>query len=214
MDISKIYAIIVAISFLVIFLWNNRQIVRLARWIALLWSRHLTYRYLLYRHHFIGPWSRAGVLIQLIYIITNVICIGVHFSDAGFQASTVSQAGFTAGTLSLVNAIPLLAGPFLSSLADFLSISIGHYKTLHRSAGIMCFSLALFHVIIILITKESFSITISSDMFALIVRVPEYSFLWLLTNNRVNLHWALSFYFVTYLFEGSHMNCSFVFIKG
>jgi hypothetical protein len=38
-------------------------------------SKHLTDPYLLRRHQILGPWTRAGVAIQLVYLALNVLCV-------------------------------------------------------------------------------------------------------------------------------------------
>jgi hypothetical protein len=123
MDINQYYATaaggIVIIFVLVNFL---PHITRLAKHISLLISKHYTYPYLLHRHRFLGPWSRADVLVQLIYIAANIICLIFIVSKSGFQVSTILESGLQAGSLSLINMVLVFAGPYLGFLADLLGL--------------------------------------------------------------------------------------------
>ena len=112
MDISLIYAIIIGGSFGLLLLINVLPLIaRLVRYLSPLVSKHLIYRYILHRHQLLGPWSRADVLVQLIYIAGNICCFE-------FWDTTISQVGLRAGTLAMINLIPLFAVPHLSTLAD------------------------------------------------------------------------------------------------
>jgi hypothetical protein len=116
-------------------------------YVCLFMSKHLTYPYILNRHALLGPWSRADLLIQLVYLATNIFCLS-------FRVADISSAGLRAGTLSLINLIPLLSGPHLSFLADLLGIQLSTYRNVHRSAGFTAFALATFHVLTALATKH------------------------------------------------------------
>ena len=134
MNINQGYATAIG-SIVIIFVLANflPRITRLVKHISLLISRHLTYPYLLHRHIFLGPWSRADVLVQLIYIAANIICLIFKVSTMSksnlptFQVSTILESSLQAGTLSLINMIPVFAGPHLGFLADLLGLSISTY---------------------------------------------------------------------------------------
>ena len=49
-------------------------ITRLVKYLSPLISKHLIYRYIIYKHRLLGPWSQADVLVQLIYIVGNIYC--------------------------------------------------------------------------------------------------------------------------------------------
>ena len=66
-----------------------------------------------------------------------------------FRASTISDAGLRAGSLAVVNMVPLFAGADLACFADQLGISLRAARVVHRSAGFMAFSLGLLHVLVI-----------------------------------------------------------------
>lgn len=163
MDITQAYATAAGGIFFIFILVNCLPYVaQLIKHVSFFTSKHLTYPYLLGRHRFLGPWTQAVVLVQLVYVTVNVFCLS-------FQVFTVSQAGLRAGTLSLINMIPLFAGPHFSFLADLLGVSVTAYQRVHRSAGLMSFVLALFHVLVAVISGASFSLAMGQYLFALIV---------------------------------------------
>ena len=182
MDINQYYATaaggIVIIFVLVNFL---PHITRLAKHISLLISKHLTYPYLFHRHRFLGPWSRADVLVQLVYIAANIICLT-------FQVSTISKSSLRAGTLSLINTILAFAGPHLGFLADLLGLSMSTYRHLHRSAGIMSCSLTFFHVFVAVASQPSFGLDLPQNLFAVIVSVRSSCHILKLTLHREDRH--------------------------
>jgi hypothetical protein len=155
MNINQGYAT-AAGGIVIIFVSANilPHITRLAKHISLLISKHLTYLYLLHRHRFLSLWSRANVLVQLIYIAANITCLIFKVSTMSksdlptFQVSTISESGLQAGTLLLMNMILVFAGPHLGFLADLLCLSMSTYRHLHCSAGIMSCSLTLFYVLV------------------------------------------------------------------
>lgn len=164
MDITQIYAIAAGGIFFMFILANClHYISQLIKHASFFTFKHLIYPYLLNRHRFFGPWTRASVLVQLTYMTLNVFCVT-------FQVSTVSQAGLRAGTLSLINMIPLFAGPHHSFLADLLCVSLNAYRSVHCSAGLMSFVLALFHVLAS-VSLASFSLAKGQYLFELLVSV-------------------------------------------
>ena len=124
--------------------------------------RYLTYPYLVRRHQFLGPWTCAGLIIQLVYIACNSFCVG-------FRVSDIAKAGVRAGNLSLINMIPLFLGPHQGFLADILGISLSTFRLMYYSAGIMSCSLALFHVLAILVSHTAFPLRGTANLFAVIV---------------------------------------------
>ena len=75
MDISLIYAIVMGSSFCLLLLINGLPLItRLVRYLSPLILKHLIYRYILHRHQLLGPWSRADILVQLIYVAGNICC--------------------------------------------------------------------------------------------------------------------------------------------
>jgi predicted ferric reductase len=163
MDTSLVYAIVIGGSFLFLLLINGLPLItRLVRYLSPLVSKHLIYRYILHRHRLLGPWSRADVLVQIIYIAGNICCFE-------FWDTTTSQAGLRAGALAVINLIPLLAIPHLSTLADLLGVTLSTFRQVHRSAGVMAVLLTIFHVLIMIASQPSFPLGLPQNKFAVIV---------------------------------------------
>lgn len=163
MESSQIYSLVLGGSFALLLLVNSLPLIaRLARYLSPLISKHLTYSYVLHRHRFLGPWSRAGVLVQLIYFTGNICCLK-------FWGTTVSQAGLRAGTLATINLIPLFAVPHLGTLADLLGVSLNTFRQIHRSAGVMAVLLTIFHVVVMVASQHPFPLDLSQNKFAVIV---------------------------------------------
>jgi hypothetical protein len=76
MDITLVYVIIIGGSFGLLLLINSLPllITCLVKYLSPLVLKHLIYCYILYRHRLLGLWSRADVLVQLIYIAGNICC--------------------------------------------------------------------------------------------------------------------------------------------
>lgn len=124
--------------------------------------KHFVYPQFLHRHRFFGPWSRADVLLQSIYIAGNVLCVAV-------KVSSVSEAGLRAANLSLINLIPLFSGPSFNVLTDLLGVSLGIFRRFHRSAGVMILALLAFHIITVMASHPSFSLHVSENLWGVIV---------------------------------------------
>jgi hypothetical protein len=124
--------------------------------------RYLKYAYLVPRHQFLGPWTFADILLQVIYIASNSFCVG-------FRVSDIAKAGVRAGNLSLINMIPLFLGPHLGFLADILGITLSAFRLMHRSAGVMSCSLVLFHVLAMLVSSTAFPLRGIANISAAVV---------------------------------------------
>ena len=163
MDITLLYAFIIGGGVGVLLLINSLpSFIRLFRYLSPLISKYLTYRYILHRQRFLGPWSRAGVLVQLIYIAGN-IC---YFN---FWETTISQARLWAGTLAIINLIPVF-GPHLNTLADLFDVTLSTFRQIHRSAGVTAAAL-VFHVLAVVVSQPSFPLDLPRSLLAVIVNI-------------------------------------------
>jgi hypothetical protein len=163
MDITKVYAIIIGSSFGLLLLINSLPlIVRLVKYLSPLVSKHLIYRYVLRRHRLLGPWSRAGILVQLIYVAGNICCLK-------FWDTTTSQAGLQAGTLAIVNLIPLFADPHLGTLADLLGLNLRTIQYIHKSAGITTVVFIIIHILLMVASQPVSPLALLKNLFAVIV---------------------------------------------
>lgn len=164
MDILTIYA--VAAGSILISFAIARTLIYLGPWgnaVNVFIAEHLTYPYILGRHSFLGPWTRAGILMHLSYATINLLVVF-------FKSSSQVMAGNRAGTLSLINAVFLVASLYLSNVADLLGISVKNCRRIHRAVGWMVLTLVSFHVAVMLMDQRSEKIEESTrGLFAIIV---------------------------------------------
>lgn len=174
MDIIPACAIAAGgIVFLLLLYRLHPYIVRFAGYMSILVSKHLTYPHLLRRHRLIGPWTRAGVALQIGFTSIILFCIifTVSIFPISLRWSKTAEAGSRAGTLALITLIPLLAGAHHALLADLLGISLQTIRLVHRSAGVAVSLLCVLHVLVVVTSTVSFALDNMQDMFAVIVRI-------------------------------------------
>jgi hypothetical protein len=188
MEITLAFAIAVGGIFLSLALYKLRHRIRQFLEGFSLWTyKHFVYPQCLRRHRYLGPWSRADVLLQLIYIAVHVVCLRV-------KVSSISEAGLRAANLSLINLIPLFSGPSFNVLTDLLGISLGMFRRFHRLAGVMSFVLLVFHVITVLASRTSFSLHVPENLWGLIVSFnPFYRILTIFNSAREDRRYVFSY---------------------
>ncbi|KAJ6102607.1 cell surface metalloreductase (FreA) [Penicillium sp. IBT 16267x] len=163
MEILTIYAAVaggILLSIVVV-----RAVTCLGPWgiaVKIFIAKHITYPYVIGRHALLGPWTRAGVLMHVSYAALNLVLIL-------FKSATLSIAGNRAGTLSLINAVFLVASCYLSNVADLFGIYLRNCRRIHRAAGWMVLSLVSLHVFAKLLIQQPESLDGSSrKLFAII----------------------------------------------
>lgn len=167
MEIPAIYAIAAGgIIFSFVLVKALYYLAPLKSIVSVLVSKYLIYPYFLGRSQFIGPWTRAGVLLHVVYLATNLFCLF-------FGAASDSHVGRRAGELSLVNITFLFLAPYLSLLADILGVSIRTCRKIHRSTAWMSVLLLTIHIVIaILINRTAFPARDVNNFYAIIVSYP------------------------------------------
>ncbi|OQU97172.1 FAD-binding domain-containing protein [Cladophialophora immunda] len=160
MDITQAYAIGFGGFLCLLILIHFRQ------WLLIGWRKviPLSLKYFVYpqiRHRLTGAWQPAGVIAGLLYGGVNVFCVC-------FKVRSVWMAGLRAANLSLINLIPLMAGPHLSFPSDLLGITLRTYRRFHRSLAVISSILLCFHVLTVLVEKKPFHLRISENLFGLI----------------------------------------------
>lgn len=82
--------------------------------------KHLVYSVVLRRRRFLGPWTRWYLVLQVFYwgVTLSCVCIGVR---------TLAQAGARAGTLSVIQLVPLFFGGHLDFAADLIGMPLRAY---------------------------------------------------------------------------------------
>jgi hypothetical protein len=169
-DAVHVYAAIVSSAFVVCALFRLRSPLRALFHLLRRWTRqHLLYPYLVGRHRFFGPWSRAAVVLQVCFVLVNAFCIA-------FRTSSIHDASRRAGRLALLNLVPAYGSAHLSFLADICGVSLRTIQTVHRSAGTMALPLLAFHVAATLAARTSFSLRVAENMWGLVVSFSRAGF--------------------------------------
>ncbi|KAL7940684.1 FAD-binding domain-containing protein [Trichoderma barbatum] len=126
--------------FLVLFIFQNiiPHVVPTLRVLIILPARAIGYYFLINRHALIGPITVASTCFQMIYI-------GANIASLVYGIDSVAQAASRAGTLSLINLVPLYLTMHLSFIADVLGMSLHTYRQLHQSCGVVAMGHIIFH---------------------------------------------------------------------
>ncbi|EHK19872.1 uncharacterized protein TRIVIDRAFT_134811, partial [Trichoderma virens Gv29-8] len=94
--------------------------------------------FLVNRYALIGPITVASAFFHVVYIGGNVISLA-------YGVDSITQAASRAGTLSLINMMPLYLTTHLSFLSDLFGVSLPTYRQLHRLCGLMAMGHVIFH---------------------------------------------------------------------
>lgn len=163
MEPTQIYAISLG-AVLGCLLLLNVQSTMVKAWgiMQSLLRQHLVYPTIVGRHQYAGPWSRAELLLTLLFLTLNGFCMG-------FKISSLTEAGIRAAKLCLINLIPLLGNPQTAFLANVLGISRTSCHQAHVVGGLMSGVMLVVHVIIAIIVRRPFSLEVDEDLWGLIV---------------------------------------------
>ena len=150
MEATQIYAIAAGSIFVLLTVLNSLLCILQKLYACnMLLLRHLIYPFLIRRHRFVGPWTRLGVLLRLIYLIANIFL-------SIFPVLSLSEAAGRAGRLSLINMIPLFFGPHFSFLADVIGVPLHTYQSLHGASAAMTVLLGATHVVLGALHKSTY----------------------------------------------------------
>ncbi|KAL4961382.1 ferric reductase family protein [Aspergillus stella-maris] len=148
--------------------WANWTFSVLASWkgsASLFFSRHLALPFLVHRHRFLGPWSRADVLFHTSYATVNIFLVF-------YKSNSVTDAGHQAAKLALINIIFPLSTFHISHLADILGIKWRTCCRIHRVTGWTAVALLSFHVIVRVQVKGfTFPLGILQNLFTMLATV-------------------------------------------
>lgn len=156
MDVIEIYAITLGcILFLILF---GRFLAYFIPWsiIALFFSRHFAYPYVIQRRSFVGPWTRLGTFMNISYV--SIIIFMLFFKSE--SSHTLSHR---AGSLTLINLIFLVASFSLSRTADLLGITLKTTQRGHRAVGWVVLMLSIIHVSLTLTVGSEDPIEVPTD---------------------------------------------------
>ncbi|KEF50946.1 uncharacterized protein A1O9_13008 [Exophiala aquamarina CBS 119918] len=102
------------------------------------WCRHFLYPRLIHRHGWIGPWTRAEVVVLTIYLIGTATAVAY-----GWPAREELRRRL--GGLAMVNAVPLYFGTTHDLPATILGLSLPQYGRAHRTVSGVFVSLGAVH---------------------------------------------------------------------
>jgi hypothetical protein len=163
----EFYAIVTGSLFFCLILFNYRNPLNsAAKTSCYLVKQYAVYPQFFLGHRYWGPWSRAGLGFSFLYMLINMLCLG-------FRRPAIQEAGLRAANLSLINIIPVFAGPHLSFLADILGISLASIYRVHRYSGIMSCFLIVFHTIVVASDQSSWSFHQIEHIWGLVVSMKE-----------------------------------------
>ncbi|KAK3943435.1 ferric reductase [Diplogelasinospora grovesii] len=164
MEITQAYAIAVSGTFLVLFLANYHRFIR--HWIHAirLFLSKVSYIRALRRFKRIGPWHLNTALLLAIFVIVNVY---LTLFRGLFQPVSAKEVSVKAANLTLINLVPVIAGPSQSFLASIFSTSLKTFQKVHRSLALMSLLLSIFHVVAAIISMRSFSLNVISNRWAI-----------------------------------------------
>ena len=150
MEATQIYAIAAGSIFVVLTILNLLLCI-LQKFYAcnMLLLRHLIYPFFIRRHRFVGPWTRLGALLRVIYLTANIFL-------SIFPVLSLSEVANRAGHLSLINMMPLFFGPHLSFLADIVGVPLHTYQSLHGASAAMTVVLGVTHVVLGALHKSTY----------------------------------------------------------
>ncbi|KAI9888416.1 MAG: hypothetical protein M1814_000478 [Vezdaea aestivalis] len=111
--------------------------------------KHLVYPHILPRIPFLGVATRCQTLGVALYSIANVLCMTIG-------VSTPEQVGARASLLSIANMIPLLIGPRLSLVSNFLELSVRSSSGIHVWIGRTAIAQAVVHMTISVVRGVEF----------------------------------------------------------
>ncbi|KAE8130661.1 hypothetical protein BDV38DRAFT_289436 [Aspergillus pseudotamarii] len=166
MDPLAIYAITAGGIFAVLFLVRALSLLAsCGHLFSLVVSQHLTLPFVIRRHRFLGPWTRAGVFIHLSYAAINVFLVS-------FRITSLTGAGRRAGELALVNLVFPLSTIHLAYLADLLGIKWNSCRKIHRATGWIAVALLSFHIVTVVQGQGfTFPLRKQQNLFAMIAAI-------------------------------------------
>jgi hypothetical protein len=126
--------------------------------------KHFFYFNLIHRHNFLSSLKRIHDFAQLIYVIINVFFVN-------FQTSFFSKANIRDEILFLINMISIFVDSHFNFFNNLNEVILKTHRSLHRSTNIMFFALTLFHVLILVFDRMSFSFDDFAKLYFIIVNI-------------------------------------------
>lgn len=166
MSITQIYTIIVdAVFDLILMISVVFSFLRFFRFYIVLLVKNLLYLHVLRRHRFFESWTRAQVLLHLLYLTVNIFC-------SIFEVFFVKELDNRTGILSLINMILSYFDYHLSFVSNMLDLFILNYQRIHASIEVMFVFLSLFHAVINVVSVTNLKLfSVFNQLFEFIVNL-------------------------------------------
>ena len=163
MYVTQAYAIAAGGVFVLLLIVKGLTSFRpILRALAILTAKHLTYPFIVRRHRLLGLWSRADILLQLIYVIINLFCMS-------FRVSSIKEAGARAGTLAMINLAPPFFGFHLSFLANLLGILLSNCRRIYRMTGWILFFFGIVYALATVYNNPLYFRDLPKNLYVIIV---------------------------------------------
>lgn len=150
MDVLQWYASVVGCIVFIVICAGFVDALRILGVIQVLFARHCLYPYILDRHRWIGPWTRAAFLRKSIFIAGNTVALLL-------ASDTRKSLAHNAGVLALINMMPLFLSLHHSAGADLLHLTLSTYRALHRETALVTTCLVSVHVGVMCFNETPFS---------------------------------------------------------
>ena len=169
MDVTQIYAVVAGSLFAALTTINFCIHLGTILQTCTVWIlRHIVYPFFLRRHRLIGPWSRRGLILRSIYLLTNIFC-------SSYRTQSIVEAGNRTGILSLINLMPVFFGPHLDFLAGLMGVSLHNLHTVHGSAAVVSVLLSAAHALFSVYGGQWNTLAWSPHLYGLIVSMLQTS---------------------------------------
>ena len=168
------YAIAFGGACFALFLANSRRLVRLLAYALRLLSRFSYIRVIrrfkrdIGRWHLnIGPWHLHTVLLLALFLGVNAYLI---LFNGFFKLVSVEETSIRAANLSLINLVPVMAGPSQSRLASTVfGVSLKTFQKVHRSLALVSTLLVALHIAAAIVARGAFPLQVVSNVWAVAV---------------------------------------------
>lgn len=151
MKIIQVYAIVMTEFFFVFVIKSFLHVlVVYSIKIQVFLLKHFFYFNFIHRHSLLNFLKKIHAFAQLINVAINVFFLN-------FQASFISKTNTRVGIFFLINMISIFVNSHFNFFNNLIEMILKIHRRLHRSTNIMFFVLMLFHVLIFVFDRISFS---------------------------------------------------------
>lgn len=151
MDTLQLYACILGGVFALLFLVHAMKTTyRVNDMFETFLAQHLTYPLVFSHQSLIGPWTRAALVLKVLYVAANLFFLL-------YRSSTIESVGQKAGVMASINMTPLYLSFHHGAMAGYLGISLSMYRSIHHDTALVTVSLSAFHMTVMLLKGPAFA---------------------------------------------------------